>query len=61
MVIRPWGYAIWELMQADMDRRIKATDAQNAAFPLFIPMSFPAKEKQHVEGFSPELAQRYIG
>jgi prolyl-tRNA synthetase len=56
MVIRPWGYAIWELMQADMDRRIKATGAQNAYFPLFIPMSFLEKEQQHVEGFSPELA-----
>ena len=56
MVIRPWGYAIWELMQADLDRRIKATGAQNAAFPLFIPMSFVEKEKQHVAGFSPELA-----
>jgi prolyl-tRNA synthetase len=56
MVIRPWGYAIWELMRADMDRRIKATGAENAAFPLFIPMSFLEKEKQHVEGFSPELA-----
>ena len=56
MVIRPWGYAIWELMQADMDRRIKATGVQNAYFPLFIPMSFLEKEKQHVEGFSPELA-----
>ncbi|MEJ3653512.1 proline--tRNA ligase [Actinomycetes bacterium KLBMP 9759] len=56
MVIRPWGYAIWELMQADMDRRIKATGALNTAFPLFIPMSFLEKEKQHVEGFSPELA-----
>ena len=56
MVIRPWGYAIWELMRAEMDRRIKATGAQNAAFPLFIPMSFLEKEKQHVEGFSPELA-----
>jgi prolyl-tRNA synthetase len=56
MVVRPWGYAIWELMQADMDRRIKATGAENAAFPLFIPMSFLEKEKQHVEGFSPELA-----
>jgi hypothetical protein len=41
-VIRPWGYAIWELMQADTDRRIKATGAQNAAFPLFIPMSLSA-------------------
>jgi prolyl-tRNA synthetase len=56
MVIRPWGYAIWELMQADMDRRIKATGAQNAAFPLLFPMSFLEKEEQHVEGFSPELA-----
>jgi prolyl-tRNA synthetase len=56
MVIRPWGYAIWELMQADMDRRIKATGAQNAAFPLFIPMNFVEKEKRHVEGFAPELA-----
>jgi len=56
MVIRPWGYAIWELMQADMDRRIKATGAQNAAFPMFIPMSFLEKEKEHVKGFSPELA-----
>jgi prolyl-tRNA synthetase len=56
MVIRPWGYAIWELMQADMDRRIKATGVQNAYFPLFIPMSFLEKEAGHVEGFSPELA-----
>ncbi|OLS99716.1 proline--tRNA ligase [Pseudonocardia sp. CNS-004] len=56
MVIRPWGYAIWELMQADMDRRIKATGAQNVAFPMLIPMSYLEKEKQHVEGFSPELA-----
>ena len=56
MVVRPWGYAIWELMQADMDRRIKATGARNVAFPLLIPTSFLEKEKQHVEGFSPELA-----
>ncbi|HKE97672.1 MAG TPA: proline--tRNA ligase [Actinomycetes bacterium] len=56
MVIRPWGWAIWELMQADMDRRIKATGVQNAYFPLFIPMSFLEKEAAHVEGFSPELA-----
>jgi prolyl-tRNA synthetase len=56
MVVRPWGYAIWELMQADMDRRIKATGAQNAYFPLFIPMSYLEKEAEHVEGFSPELA-----
>jgi prolyl-tRNA synthetase len=56
MVVRPWGWAIWELMQADMDRRIKATGVQNAYFPLFIPMSFLEKEAEHVEGFSPELA-----
>jgi len=56
MVIRPWAWAIWEHMQADMDRRIKATGAQNAYFPLFIPMSFLEKEREHVEGFSPELA-----
>jgi prolyl-tRNA synthetase len=56
MVVRPWGWAIWELMQADMDRRIKATGVQNAYFPLFIPMSFLEKEKEHVEGFRPELA-----
>jgi prolyl-tRNA synthetase len=56
MVIRPWAYGIWELMQADMDRRIKATGVQNAYFPLLIPMSFLEKERQHVEGFSPELA-----
>jgi prolyl-tRNA synthetase len=56
MVIRPWGYAIWELMQAEMDRRIKATGVQNAYFPLFIPMGFLEREKEHVEGFSPELA-----
>ena len=56
MVVRPWGWAIWELMQADMDRRIKATGVQNAYFPLFIPMSFLQKEAEHVEGFSPELA-----
>ncbi len=56
MVVRPWGYAIWELMQADMDRRIKATGAQNAAFPVVFPMSYLEKEKQHVDGFSPELA-----
>jgi prolyl-tRNA synthetase len=56
MVVRPWGFAIGELMQADMDRRIKETGARNVAFPLLIPMGFMEKEKQHVEGFSPELA-----
>lgn len=56
MVIRPYGYAIWERMQAEMDARIKATGAQNAYFPLFIPESYFAREAEHVEGFSPELA-----
>lgn len=56
MVIKPWGYAIWELLQAQLDRRIKAAGAKNAYFPLFIPESFLKKEAQHVEGFSPELA-----
>ena len=56
MVIRPWGYAIWERMQADLDRRIKAAGADNAYFPLFIPESYLTREAEHVEGFSPELA-----
>src|SRR5438067_3919135 len=56
MVIRPYGWAIWERMQAEIDRRIKDAGAQNAYFPLFIPMSFITKEAEHVEGFSPELA-----
>ncbi len=56
MVIRPYGYAIWEGMQAAMDARIKAAGAANAYFPLFIPESFLRKEAEHVEGFSPELA-----
>ncbi len=56
MVIRPWGYAIWERMQAELDRRIKEAGAENAYFPLFIPESYLHKEAEHVEGFSPELA-----
>src|SRR5258705_3872648 len=56
MVIRPNGYAIWERMQAELDGRIKAAGAQNAYFPLLIPMSFFEREAEHVEGFSPELA-----
>lgn len=56
MVIRPYGYAIWERMQAEMDSRIKAAGAQNAYFPLFIPQSYFEREAEHVEGFSPELA-----
>ncbi|HJO25860.1 MAG: proline--tRNA ligase [Planctomycetes bacterium] len=56
MVIRPHGFAIWEKMQADLDRRFKDTGHQNACFPMLIPMSFLEKEAEHVEGFAPELA-----
>jgi prolyl-tRNA synthetase len=56
MVIRPYGYAIWELLQAELDRRIKATGHENAYFPLFIPEGHLHKEAEHVEGFAPELA-----
>jgi len=56
MIIRPWGYAIWERIQGELDRRIKAAGHTNAYFPLFIPHSFFLKEAEHVEGFSPELA-----
>jgi prolyl-tRNA synthetase len=56
MVIRPYGYALWERMQADMDARIKATGTRNAYFPLLIPQSYLTREADHVEGFAPELA-----
>ncbi len=56
MVIKPHGYAVWEKMQADLDRRFKETGHQNAYFPLLIPLSFLAKEAQHVEGFAMECA-----
>ena len=56
MVIRPWGYGIWELMQAELDRRIKEAGAENAYFPLFIPEAYLQLEAEHVEGFAPELA-----
>src|SRR3979411_720145 len=56
MVIRPHGYRIWELMQRALDDMFKATGHQNAYFPLFIPMSFLAKEAEHVEGFAQEVA-----
>jgi prolyl-tRNA synthetase len=61
MVVRPYGWALWENMQQALDSRFKATGHVNAAFPLFIPMSFLEKEKEHVEGFSPELAVVTIG
>lgn len=56
MVIRPYGYAIWENIQKDLDRRFKETGVQNAYFPMFIPESFLKKEAEHVEGFAPEVA-----
>jgi prolyl-tRNA synthetase len=55
MVIRPYGYRIWELLQADLDSRIKATGHRNAYFPLLIPQSYMQREAEHVEGFAPEL------
>ena len=56
MVIRPYGYGLWENMQAGLDRRIKETGHKNAYFPLFIPESLLKKEAEHVEGFAPEVA-----
>jgi prolyl-tRNA synthetase len=56
MVIRPYGYGIWERMQAEMDARIKAAGVDNVYLPLFIPESYLRREAEHVEGFSPELA-----
>src|SRR5881628_4152921 len=56
MIIRPNGYAIWEKMQQALDGMFKATGHQNAYFPLFIPESFLQKEKDHIEGFAPQLA-----
>jgi prolyl-tRNA synthetase len=56
MVIRPYGYGIWELMQRGLDDRFKATGHQNAYFPLLIPQSYLEREKQHIAGFAPEVA-----
>jgi prolyl-tRNA synthetase len=56
MVIRPYAFAIWEAIQAEVDKRIKATGAENAYSPVFIPEEFLQREAEHVEGFSPELA-----
>src|SRR5512135_3495975 len=61
MVIRPYGYTLWENIQAALDRRFKETGHVNAYFPLFIPMSFLQKEAEHVQGFSPELAVVTVG
>ena len=56
MVIKPWGYALWERMQAVLDGMFKATGHRNAYFPLFIPLSYLEKEAAHVEGFAKECA-----
>lgn len=56
MVIKPWGYAIWELIQRDLDDRFKATGHENAYFPLLIPISYLEKEAEHAEGFATECA-----
>ncbi|MEI8339997.1 MAG: aminoacyl--tRNA ligase-related protein, partial [Verrucomicrobiota bacterium] len=56
MVIKPWGYGIWERMQRGLDKMFKDTGHKNAYFPLFIPLSYLAKEAQHVEGFAKECA-----
>jgi prolyl-tRNA synthetase len=56
MVIKPWGYGVWELIQQALDRRIKETGHENCYFPLFVPLSFIAKEADHVEGFAKEMA-----
>jgi prolyl-tRNA synthetase len=61
MIVRPYGWALWENITAALDRRFKATGHMNAAFPLLIPRSFIDKEKSHVAGFSPELAVVTIG
>ena len=56
MIIKPWGWGVWERIQAELDGRIKDTGHENCYFPLFIPMSFIAKEAEHVEGFAKEMA-----
>jgi prolyl-tRNA synthetase len=61
MIVRPYGWALWENIQQALDRRFKATGHVNAAFPLLIPQSFIEREKAHVEGFAPELAVVTIG
>jgi prolyl-tRNA synthetase len=61
MIVRPYGWALWENMQQALDKRFKATGHVNAAFPLLIPKSFIEKEQSHVDGFSPELAVVTIG
>src|SRR3546814_14008136 len=61
MVIKPWGYGIWERIQTIMDAGIKDMGVQNCYFPLFIPLSFFEKEADHVDGFAKEMAVVKIG
>src|SRR5260221_12008492 len=61
MIIKPYGYSLWENIQQQLDRRFKDTGHQNAYFPLLIPESVFKKEAEHVEGFPPELPVRTIG
>ena len=56
MVIRPYGYAVWENIQRELDKRFKETGHENAYFPMLIPYGFLMKEAEHVEGFAPEVA-----
>ena len=56
MVIKPWGMAVWDNLKAELDSRIRDSGAQNAYFPLFIPLSFLSKEAEHVDGFAQECA-----
>jgi len=56
MLVKPYGWALWENIQAALDRRFKENGVENAGFPMFIPMNFLQKEAKHVEGFAPELA-----
>ena len=61
MIIKPYGYAIWEMIQTVLNAKIKAIGVKNAYFPLFIPSSFLQREAEHVEGFSPQVAVVTIG
>jgi prolyl-tRNA synthetase len=56
MIVKPYGWALWENIQAALDKEFKRTGHENAGFPMFIPMSFLEKEASHGEGFAPELA-----
>lgn len=56
MVIKPWGYGIWERIQRLLDEKIKETNHENCYFPLFIPLSYFQKEAEHIEGFAKEMA-----